>query len=366
MSEKAILVGVKIAGIKDGEFNYSFEELAALAKSAGAIVCDAITQSRTSPDVSTYIGKGKIDELKQLVEQSQAELVIFDNDLTGSQVRNIEKAIEVRVIDRTELILDIFAQRAHTSEAKLQVELAQLNYLFPRLIGLGVLMSRLGGGIGTRGPGETELEYDRRRIKRRISHLNKDIQKVAKVRKEQRKARQKFPIAALVGYTNAGKSTLLKTLTKTDVTVEDRLFTTLDTKISKFTLNKHQALLLIDTVGFIQNLPHHLVSSFRATLEEVQEADILLHIVDVSSPYLELQMDSVQTVLKQLDVLSTPVVTVFNKIDKLDDANQISKWLNKTPYSVALCALSGENIDQLVQTLLRMRIEKNVGNRSPQ
>ncbi len=329
------------------------DELECLAKSAGAVVCHTITQNRSSPDTTTYIGKGKVDELKQISIQNQAELIIFDNDLTGSQIRNIEKAIGVRIIDRTELILDIFAQRAHTSEAKLQVELAQLNYLFPRLIGLGLLMSRLGGGIGTRGPGETELEYDRRRIKKRINHLKKDILKVSKVRAEQRKGRKKFPIAAIVGYTNAGKSTLLKTLTKTKVPVKDRLFTTLDTKISKIFINEKQELLLIDTVGFIQNLPHHLVSSFKATLEEIQKADILLHVVDASSPFLEYQMCAVYEVLKQLEVTSTPMITAFNKIDKIDNLNQLSRQLKKIPQSVAISALSGENIAQIIQILSR-------------
>jgi GTP-binding protein HflX len=329
------------------------EELACLAKSAGAEVCNIITQNKTSPDVTTYLGKGKIEELKQIANKEHAELIIFDNDLTGSQVRNIEEAIGIRTIDRTELILDIFAQRAHTAEAKLQVELAQLNYLLPRLRGLGLLMSRLGGGIGTRGPGETELEYDRRRIKRRINHLKKDINKVAKVRAEQRKGRKKFPIAAIVGYTNAGKSTLLKSLTNTEVNVEDRLFTTLDTKISKIIINQNQELLLIDTVGFIQNLPHHLVSSFKATLEEVQQANILVHVVDASSPFVEHQMAAVHTVLKQLDVNSTPMVTAFNKIDIIDNLNQISRLLKKIPHSVAISARLGKNIDQLIQILSR-------------
>lgn len=341
-------------GINEEKFNYSLKELDCLAKSAGAVVCDVIKQNRTSPDVTTYIGKGKVEELKQIAAQNNAQLIIFDHDLTGSQVRNIEEVVGIRTIDRTELILDIFAQRAHTAEAKLQVELAQLNYLLPRLIGLGLVLSRLGGGIGTVGPGETKLEYDRRRIKARISHLQKDICKVAKVRAEQRKGRKKFPIAAIVGYTNAGKSTLLKTLTKTAVRIEDRLFTTLDTKISKITLEGKKELLLIDTVGFIQNLPHHLVDSFKATLEEVKEANILLHVVDASSPFLETQMTAVQTVLKQLDIIDTPMVTVFNKIDLIDNLNQVSKLVNKIPQSVAISALSGENIDRLAQVLSRL------------
>ncbi|MDI6734937.1 MAG: GTPase HflX [bacterium] len=353
-----MLVGVKTPGVNEAEFNYSLEELDCLAKSAGAIVCDVVKQNRTAPDVTTYIGKGKIEELKQIAEQNNAQLIIFDHDLTGSQVRNIEKAVGIRTIDRTELILDIFAKRAHTSEAKLQVELAQLNYLLPRLIGLGLVLSRLGGGIGTVGPGETKLEYDRRRIKTRISHLQKDIRKVARVRAEQRKGRKKFPIAAIVGYTNAGKSTLLKTLTKQEVRIEDRLFTTLDTKISKIRLKCKKELLLIDTVGFIQNLPHHLIDSFKATLEEVKSADILLHVVDASSPFLETQMAAVQTVLKQLDVTSTPMVTAFNKIDVLDNLNQVSKLVHKIPYSVSISALSGENIDKLTQTLSRLVISK--------
>ncbi|MFH1562563.1 MAG: GTPase HflX [Nitrospirota bacterium] len=374
ISEKTILIGVKIPRINEEEFNYSLDELACLAKSAGAVVCDVVKQNRTAPDITTYIGKGKIEELKQIADQNKAQLIIFDHDLTGSQVKNIEEAVGIRVIDRTELILDIFAQRAHTAEAKLQVELAQLNYLLPRLIGLGLVLSRLGGGIGTVGPGETKLEYDRRRIKTKISHLQKDIRKVSKVRAEQRKGRKKFPIAAIVGYTNAGKSTLLKTLTKTKVRIEDRLFTTLDTKISKITLDGgRKELLLIDTVGFIQNLPHHLVDSFKATLEEVKEADILLHVVDASSPFLETQMAAVQTVLKQLeaclvDTTSTPMVTVFNKIDLLDNneaslnkaslLNQVSKLVNKIPHSVAISALSGENINHLIQILSRLVIPK--------
>lgn len=345
--------------------NDSIEELGELAKTAGAVVVAEVVQARERPCASTYIGEGKVHELRGKIIDAQADLVIFDNDLTGTQVRNLESIAGARVIDRTELILDIFARRAKTREAKLQVELAQLRYLLPRLTGKGVSLSRLGGGIGTRGPGETKLEYDRRRIRERITHLKRDMESVAKERSQQRAGRRAFVIYAIVGYTNAGKSTLLNTLTTAGVMAEDGLFATLDPTTRSLVLPNNQKILLVDTVGFIQNLPHDLVSSFAATLEEVKEADCLLHVVDASSPWMEKQINEVNKVLSQLEVISKPTLLLLNKIDKtapfrnefltgFEDDHAIDRMLKKIPNSVAISALYGQGLDNLFKAMMDM------------
>ncbi len=332
--------------------NNHLEELAELAKTAGADVVSEVVQIKDSPCASTYIGKGKAYELKEEAERVQADIIIFNNNLTGSQARNLEAIVNAKIIDRTELILDIFAQRARTREAKLQVELAQLKYSLPRLTGKGVALSRLGGGIGTRGPGETKLEYDRRRIRNRITHLKKEMQGIVKERKQQRAKRKEFVVCSLVGYTNAGKSTLLNTFTSAGVRTEDRLFATLDPTTRGFILPNNQKILLVDTVGFIQNLPHDLVSSFAATLEEVQEADILLHVVDASSPWMEGQIDAVNKVLEQLNVISKPILIVLNKIDRLEDDKLVRRMLKRIPNSVAISALYNRGLEKLFAAMM--------------
>jgi len=323
--ERAILVGLlrppsSGAGRppRDGR-EPNLDELSRLAESAGAVVAAKVLQKRRGPDPTTFVGDGKVEDLKRDIYEHSADLVILDGELTPAQQRNLERRLEVKVIDRTALVLDIFARRAHTKEGRLQVELAQMTYLLPRLTGRGVWLSRLGGGIGTRGPGETKLEVDRRRIRRRITDLRREIAGISRHRALQRQARREaqFPVAALVGYTNAGKSTLLNALTDAGVFVEDKLFATLDPTIRKVTLPNHRPVLLVDTVGFISRLPTQLVAAFRATLEEVTEADLLIHVVDASHAAWRAQIAAVHTVLKELDAADKPVVYAVNKIDRL-------------------------------------------------
>lgn len=358
--EKALLVGVRLNSLED-DFQNSMLELSRLAKTAGARVVGEVTQAQDRPNPATLIGKGKIDQAIQASKKNKCDLIIFDNELSGSQARNLEKAFGLRVIDRAGLILDIFAKRAQTAEAKLQVELALASYLLPRLTGKGIFLSKLGGGIGTRGPGETKLEYDRRRIRKKISHLKKRIEKVALHRRQLRKRRKDLTVGAIVGYTNAGKSTLLNCLTQAEVFTTDGLFATLDpttrrliplTSIlsPKRTGKGERGILLTDTVGFIQNLPHNLVDAFRATLEETKEADFLLHVVDISSPYFAKQMDSVGEVLEELGVAGKPTITVLNKIDQADKPT-LNHCLRRTPNSVAISALKGEGIDELLKII---------------
>jgi len=328
-----------------------------LARTAGAEVVAEITQAQNAPNPATLIGKGKIEEAIQASKKNKCDLVIFDNELSGIQARNLEEAFGLRVIDRTALILDIFAKRARTAEAKLQVELAQLTYLLPRLTGRGVLLSKLGGGIGTRGPGETKLEYDRRRIRKKISHLKKKTERIVLHRRRLRKRRKGLTVGAIVGYTNAGKSTLLNCLTRAEVRTTDGLFATLDPTTRRLDLEGKRRILLTDTVGFIQNLPHHLIDAFKATLEETKEADFLLHVVDISSPYFKEQMASVQELLEELEVIGKPTITVLNKIDQADKPT-VYHLLRRTPNSVAISALKGEGIDNLLEVifdLIKMR-----------
>ncbi len=328
MPERAILVGLEWKGrggrvpaaSNGAEYSTeeSLEELAALAESAGAEILDRILQSRDAPDAATLIGSGKVQELVARAAAENADLVIFDHDLTPTQQRNLERALSQKVIDRTQLILDIFARRARTREGQLQVELAQLNYLLPRLAGHGAEMSRLGGGIGTRGPGETQLETDRRRIFGRIRKLGQDLEAVRAGRAVQRRQRQAVSLAtaALVGYTNAGKSTLFNRLTGAAVLTDARMFATLDPTVRAITLPSRRRILLSDTVGFIRDLPVTLVKAFRATLEEVTEATLILHVVDISSPHAEHQIAHVLKVLAEIGAAATPQLLVLNKIDR--------------------------------------------------
>ncbi|MBZ5609807.1 MAG: GTPase HflX [Acidobacteriia bacterium] len=305
------------------------EELQALAESAGARVEETIIQSRPAPDAATLIGSGKLDELRRLAEFHEAGLVLFDSELTPTQLRNIERALDCKVLDRTQLILDIFARRARTREGQLQVELAQLNYLLPRLTGRGAEMSRLGGGIGTRGPGETQLETDRRRIYRRIKKLSDELESVRSGRGTQRRQRQSVPLAtiALVGYTNAGKSTLFNRLTGAEVLADARMFATLDPTVRHVALPSRRKVLMSDTVGFIRSLPTTLVKAFRATLEEVTEASLLLHVVDASSPYAPHQTAHVLKVLAEIGAAQTRQILALNKMDLLAGSEEGSESL---------------------------------------
>ncbi len=319
VEDRAVLVSLMTAGQNknEAEAAYSLQELVRLAETAGVHVLDTMVQHKPSADPRWLIGKGKVDELKGLLADTGANTAIFDQELSGAQVRNLEEALDVKIIDRTQLILDIFAQRAKTREGILQVELAQLSYLLPRLSGHGNNLSRLGGGIGTRGPGETKLETDRRHIRKRIADLKAELRDVVRHRKLHRERRKKAGLyqVALVGYTNAGKSTLLKQLTNADVYVENALFATLDPTSRMLRLSGGGEVLLTDTVGFIQNLPHDLVAAFRATLEEVLEADLILHVVDSSSDMRTEQMQVVDQVLAELGALGKERITLFNKID---------------------------------------------------
>ncbi|NUK29241.1 GTPase HflX [Parageobacillus sp. VR-IP] len=315
--EKAILVGCQLPHIDDERFFYSMEELASLVHTANGEVVATVTQKREAIHPATYIGKGKVEELVHLVEQTEADLVIFNDELSPSQNRNLARQLAVRIIDRTQLILDIFAQRARSKEGKLQVELAQLQYLLPRLGGQGTALSRLGGGIGTRGPGETKLETDRRHIYRRIDEIKTQLKLVAEHReryRERRKKNRAFQIS-LVGYTNAGKSTLFNRLTAADSFEENLLFATLDPLTRRLILPSGYTVLLTDTVGFIQDLPTTLVAAFRSTLEEVKEADLILHIVDSSNPDYYHHEQTVYNLLDELGVASIPIVTIYNKQD---------------------------------------------------
>jgi GTP-binding protein HflX len=316
-------------------------------------VAAAVRQRRDRPDVRFYLGEGKVDELHLLLHEEGAALLICDDELSPTQQRELERKLEVRVVDRARLILDIFAQRARTKEAQLQVELAQLEYLLPRLTGRGTALSRLGGGIGTRGPGETKLEADRRRIRRRLSALKQDLAEVQQHRALQRKERvaSGLPIVALVGYTNAGKSTLLNRLTAAGVLVEDKLFATLDPTVRRFTLPTGETLLLVDTVGFIRKLPHELVAAFRATLEESTGADLLLHLIDASNPNFPAQEQAVNVVLAELGVSPARVVPVLNKADLLPSAYQKERLRVERPGSVLVSALSGEGLPDLFARL---------------
>jgi len=325
IEEKAVLVGVILKDQTNEQAEEYLDELAFLSETAGATTVKRFTQKLAHPDSRTFVGKGKLEEIKQYVNGKNITLVIFDDELTGSQISNIEKELNVKTIDRSDLILDIFARRARTAQAKVQVELAQYQYLLPRLKGMWKHLERQGGGIGTRGPGETEIETDRRIVKDKISLLRKRLSEIDKQSFTQRKERGEFIRVALVGYTNVGKSTLMTVLSKSEVFAENKLFATLDTTTRKVVF-EDTPFLLSDTVGFIRKLPHHLVESFKSTLDEVREADILLHVVDVSHPQYEEQIGVVNKTLQELKAFEKPMLTIFNKMDLYVQKN-FDEWL---------------------------------------
>jgi GTP-binding protein HflX len=325
-SENAILVGVALKDQKDHQVNEYLDELAFLATTAGAVTAKTFIQKLQHPDSKTYIGKGKLEEIKNYAAGKNISVLIFDDELTGAQISNIEKATNIKTIDRSDLILDIFARRAKTAQAKAQVELAQYQYILPRLRGMWKHLERLGGGIGTRGPGESEIETDRRIVREKISLLRRKLSEIEKQAYTQRKDRGEFIRVALVGYTNVGKSTLMNLLSKSDVLAENKLFATLDTTTRKIVF-ENTPFLLSDTVGFIRKLPHHLIESFKSTLDEVKESDILLHVVDISHPQYEDQMKVVNNTLNELGCSDKPMITVFNKMD-LYEERTFDEWLD--------------------------------------
>ena len=334
----------------------SLEELSRLAETAGARVVKTMVQSLKRVDAALLIGKGKAEEVKSFIESQPVDVIIFDDELTPTQQRNLETMFKTKTIDRTALILDIFAQRARSREGKLQVELAQLTYTLPRLTGKGVSLSRLGGGIGTRGPGETKLEVDRRRIKERITRLHRELEKVRRVRtlhRLDRKERLRSMIA-LVGYTNSGKSTLLNRLSRTQVLVKDQLFSTLDPKVGRLRLDSNQEAFITDTVGFLNKLPHQLIAAFKATLEEVTASDLLIHVIDISSPHCEAQIDAVNKVLAEIDMPPRTVIHAFNKIDLLSERSLLQRWKRKLEHGVGVSAATGEGIDTLCTVIGRL------------
>ena len=351
--EKSILVTVDIKSFDSWTAQDSSRELGELARSSGVEVIDEIICRRSKATAAYFIGKGKAQELSCLSEDLDADVVIFNEDLTSTQQRNLEEIIDIKTVDRTQLILDIFAQRAKSMEGKIQVELAQLEYLLPRLTGKGIILSRLGGGIGTRGPGEKKLEIDRRRIRERISRLKKDLQSLSQRRGSLREYRRQhtLPIIAIIGYTNAGKSTLLNRLTGARQIVRDSLFSTLDSVARRFTLPGREKVLFSDTVGFLHRLPHHLIEAFKATLEEVKQADILLHILDISSPFVYEQNNAVYEVLRELKAHNKPMVLALNKLDLVKDQFRLKRYLKDFKNSVAISALRGTNIEQLLEKL---------------
>jgi GTP-binding protein HflX len=350
--ERAALVGLFNASSRHFDPEHSLDELAGLASAAGAAVVLRVLQERTKPDPATFLGSGKVASLAIACDEQRADVVIFDNELSPAQLRNLEEALDRKVIDRTQLILDIFARRARTREGKLQVELAQLKYLMPRLVGSSAALSRLGGGIGTRGPGETKLETDRRRIRHRISVLSKEIDAVRQRRGQLRERRHKsaVPTVALVGYTNAGKTTLFNLLTGDQAVASNALFVTLDPLVRKVRLPDRREMLVSDTVGFIERLPHSLVAAFRATLEEVAASDLLLHVIDASSPDRERHMDAVRAVLREVDADRVKAIDVFNKCDQLEEGERARL---RALYPGALCvsAKTGEGREELIAAM---------------
>jgi GTPase len=366
--EKAVLVGIIQKDQQETQVLEYLDELAFLAATAGAVTVKRFTQKLQHPDSRTFVGKGKLEEIKKYVQGKDIRIVIFDDELTGAQINNIEKELEVKAIDRSDLILDIFARRAKTAQAKAQVELAQYQYILPRLRGMWKHLERLGGGIGTRGPGESEIETDRRIVRDKITLLRKRLAEIDKQAITQRKDRGEFIRVALVGYTNVGKSTIMNLLSKREVFAENKLFATLDTTTGKVVF-ENTPFLLSDTVGFIRKLPHHLVESFKSTLDEVREADILLHVVDISHPAYEDQLGVVNKTLQELDAFEKPTITIFNKMDLYEERtfdewleagtkqeilqDLYDRWNHETnDNAVFVSALEKTNIDALRKTIL--------------
>src|SRR5215203_681429 len=354
--EKAVLVGVIQKEQKEQDAKEYLDELHFLAETAGAIAVKRFVQKLSHPDSRTFVGKGKLEEIKKYVEDREIDVLIFDDELNGSQISNIEKAVGIKTIERSDLILDIFARRAKTAQAKAQVELAQYQYILPRLRGMWKHLERLGGGIGTRGPGETEIETDRRIVRDKITLLKKRLGVIEKQAFTQRKDRGEFIRVALVGYTNVGKSTIMNLLSKSDVLAENKLFATLDTTTRKI-VYETTPFLLSDTVGFIRKLPHHLVESFKSTLDEVREADILLHVVDTSHPNYEDQIGVVNKTLQELNVHEKPTITIFNKMD-LYIKNTFDEWLNEETKEQILADLKQRWQDQTGNAIFISALER--------
>ena len=354
--ERAVLVVIEFDHQRQGRIWPIADELLELNElvaSSGTQVVGEVLARRHDAIAGTLIGSGKLEEIHQHVHERKAQVVIFNQELSSAQQRNIEDLLGVKTIDRTQLILDIFAQRAKSQEGKVQVELAQLRYLMPRLMGKGIMLSRLGGGIGTRGPGEQKLEVDRRRIRQRIGRLNNELKKLAQRREATRQRRKETQtrVVALIGYTNAGKTTLLNRLTNADSRAENRLFTTLDPLARRLRLSSGEGIILTDTVGFLHRLPHHLIEAFKATLEETQDADLLLHVLDASHPLALEQADAVQEVLVMLALKDKPVVTVLNKTDRLTDEQALLTLSRTLPNPVSVSALKREGLDTLLQAI---------------
>lgn len=352
--ERALTVTIDLHKREEWTAEECAAELKELAISAGSKVIKEMIVRRERIEPALFLGKGKVEEIAKICQDMGIDVVIFNNDLTGTQQKNLEGILMTKTIDRTQLILDIFARRAHSNEGKIQVELAQLLYLLPRLTGKGVELSRLGGGIGTRGPGEQKLEVDRRRIRARISHLKEELEDLFARRAMMRKKRERFSILtiAIIGYTNVGKSTLLNALTNSGVMVQDKLFSTLDPTVRKFILPNKQKVLFVDTVGFLDRLPHHLVEAFKATLEEVVEADLLLHLVDISHPKAREQSDAVYRVLEGIGANDKPIITALNKIDKVEDKVVIEKAKAYFINAIPISALKREGFDELVKRIM--------------
>jgi len=355
--ESFILIGVALAD-NDDDIKESLEELKELTETAGATAVGMVIQNREKIHPTTYIGKGKIEEVRQLITETGATGVICDDELTPAQLRNLEDALQTKVLDRTVLILDIFAKRASTKEGKIQVEMAQLKFNATRLVGIGNSLSRLGGGIGTRGPGEKKLETDRRIIRERIAQLKRELEDLKKNREVARNLRSKsnIPVISIVGYTNAGKSTLLNHLTNAGVLEEDKLFATLDPTTRSFTMDSGQQVLFTDTVGFIRKLPHHLIDAFRSTLEEAKYADIILHVVDSVNPNAYKQMHIVYETLSSLGIKDKPIITAFNKQDLLEDDITLKDF--KADYTVKISAKNGTGIDKLLEIIEKILMEQ--------
>lgn len=352
--ERCILVAVVLPALSKWQVQDHLDELQDLARTSGAEVVDTFLQERNRPDSAYFLGKGKIEEIKEFIEDNDVDLVIFDDELTPAQARNLERILEKKVIDRAALILDIFASHAQTREAKVQVELAQLNYLLPRLTRQWQHLSRQVGGIGTKGPGETQLETDRRLVRTRISKLKTKLKQIAGQKETQRGQRKNIFRAAIIGYTNAGKSTLLKSLTNANVLIENQLFATLDTTVKRLQINSANQILLSDTVGFIRKLPHHLVASFRTTLAETLEADLLVHLIDISHPHFEEHIRVVNQLLEELDVADKMKLLVFNKVDLIKQKDTLSHLKVSFPNAVFISASRHLGLNQLNNHILNV------------